>query len=390
MSQQTISFPNKLQVLVFSGCLGLSLTHHRFTPLFLIVSIFLETLLYISIQLSLPDYDDVVLGVRSETSGESTVRSNLVGNAGSRPISEAKQPWACPVLGWGTTGEAHVLYSFDHHFIFIDDPHSEVRAFLRFPHCAKYCLQAQPPRNSSLDSSTFSYSPLDPFTSPRRLFSSPFRAGSGLPCLWVRFPHSPCCTRSSPLSLHPPISSSHVISTSGYLSRSRSTSQSISILSIIFSLLCAQATLAFPSSISASLLHTLISPSHACVFRTIGPISPPSLSEAHARSLSLRGLLVRSLSPCPPSFLYYLFLGWVLSLWLSLSLFRPRLGVFSLALALLIHKKQLQPSFARSLSSFLSLTLTCFGWQSLSLSRALSAYSVGSISSQPPSFTHSP
>ena len=52
------------------------------------------------------------LGVRSETSGESTVRSNLVGNAGSRPISEAKQPWACPVLGWGTTGEAHVLYSF--------------------------------------------------------------------------------------------------------------------------------------------------------------------------------------------------------------------------------------------------------------------------------------
>ena len=51
------------------------------------------------------------LGVRSETSGELTVRSNLVGNAGSRPISEAKQPWACPVLGWGTTGEAHVLYS---------------------------------------------------------------------------------------------------------------------------------------------------------------------------------------------------------------------------------------------------------------------------------------
>ena len=49
--------------------------------------------------------------MRSETSGESTVRSNLVGNAGSRPISEAKQPWACPVLGWGTTGEAHVLYS---------------------------------------------------------------------------------------------------------------------------------------------------------------------------------------------------------------------------------------------------------------------------------------
>ena len=52
-----------------------------------------------------------LLGARSETSREATVRSNLVGNAGSRPISEAKQPWACPVLGWGTTGEAHVLYS---------------------------------------------------------------------------------------------------------------------------------------------------------------------------------------------------------------------------------------------------------------------------------------
>ena len=53
-------------------------------------------------------------GVRNETSGESTVRSNLVGNAGSRPISEAKQPWACPVLAWGTSGEAHVLYSFQY------------------------------------------------------------------------------------------------------------------------------------------------------------------------------------------------------------------------------------------------------------------------------------
>ena len=42
---------------------------------------------------------------------EFSVRSYLVGNAGSRPISEAKQPWACLVLRWGTTGEAHVLYS---------------------------------------------------------------------------------------------------------------------------------------------------------------------------------------------------------------------------------------------------------------------------------------
>jgi hypothetical protein len=46
-----------------------------------------------------------------------SVRSYLVGNAGSRPISEAKQPWACLVLGWGTTGEAHVLYSLLHFWL---------------------------------------------------------------------------------------------------------------------------------------------------------------------------------------------------------------------------------------------------------------------------------
>jgi hypothetical protein len=77
---------------------------------------------------------------------------------------------------------------------------------------------------------SFSSSPLDPFTSPRRLCSCPFRAGSGLPCLWVRFPHSPCCTRSSPLSpssyifischLHLPIDKSkyllHTLSSSAY------------------------------------------------------------------------------------------------------------------------------------------------------------------------------
>ena len=40
----------------------------------------------------------------------------------------------------------------------------------------------------------------DPF---RPLFSCPFRAGSGLPFLWVRFPHSPSCKSSSPLPLHP-------------------------------------------------------------------------------------------------------------------------------------------------------------------------------------------
>ena len=49
-----------------------------------------------------------------DTPQESSVRSYLIGNAGSRrtrPISEAKQPWACLVFIWGTTGEAHVLYS---------------------------------------------------------------------------------------------------------------------------------------------------------------------------------------------------------------------------------------------------------------------------------------
>ena len=88
-------------------------TSRRFTLSLLKNSIFLETLLCYNFSLhqSLPS----LLGARSETSGEATVRSNLVGNAGSRPISEAKQPWACPVLGWGTTGEAHVLYSFLKH-----------------------------------------------------------------------------------------------------------------------------------------------------------------------------------------------------------------------------------------------------------------------------------
>lgn len=51
----------------------------------------------------------VAMGIASSL--ELSVRSYLVGNAGSRPISEAKQPWACLVLRWGTTGEAHVLYS---------------------------------------------------------------------------------------------------------------------------------------------------------------------------------------------------------------------------------------------------------------------------------------
>ena len=52
-----------------------------------------------------------VARVRLTPSEGLSVRSYQVGNAGSRPISEAKQPWACLVLTWGTSGEAHVLYS---------------------------------------------------------------------------------------------------------------------------------------------------------------------------------------------------------------------------------------------------------------------------------------
>ena len=61
---------------------------------------------------------------------ESSVRSYLVGNAGSRPISEAKQPWACLVLRWGTTGEAHVLYSLPN-IIFHVKMMTWVRLYLR-------------------------------------------------------------------------------------------------------------------------------------------------------------------------------------------------------------------------------------------------------------------
>ena len=84
-------------------------THtYRFT-----LSLSLNSSQHLSLSDSVPIQCE--LDARSETSREPTVRSNLVGNAGSRPISEAKQPWACPVLGWGTTGEAHVLYSFSSH-----------------------------------------------------------------------------------------------------------------------------------------------------------------------------------------------------------------------------------------------------------------------------------
>ncbi len=124
------------------------------------LSIFLEPFLsYFFIQLSLPDYCDVVLDARSETSRESTVRSNLVGNAGSRPISEAKQPWACPVLGWGTTGEAHVLYSFSSNFISVAirtlrSARSSISDTVCFPAIHKYFEGSVPCSRSTLNTSS--------------------------------------------------------------------------------------------------------------------------------------------------------------------------------------------------------------------------------------------
>ena len=110
-------------------------------------------------QLSLPDYGDVVLGARSETSRESTVRSNLVGNAGSRPISEAKQPWACPVLGWGTTGEAHVLYSFSSKLFSVAirtlrSTRSSISDTVCFPAIPKYFEGSVPCSRSTLNTSS--------------------------------------------------------------------------------------------------------------------------------------------------------------------------------------------------------------------------------------------
>ena len=122
---------------------------------------------------SLPSAEELGrLGVRSETSGELTVRSNLVGNAGSRPISEAKQPWACPVLGWGTTGEAHVLYSTPISSKSYAAEWSEVRTSsvtLSSSHLVVFCPPLSPPA----------------LLVPRSSFSSRpdlcFSAGSGLP-----------------------------------------------------------------------------------------------------------------------------------------------------------------------------------------------------------------
>ena len=134
--------------------------------------------------------------MRSETSGELTVRSNLVGNAGSRPISEAKQPWACPVLGWGTTGEAHVLYSTPISSKSYAAEWSEVRTSsvtLSSSHLVVFCppLSLRPP----------SFVPRSSFSSRPDLC---FSAGSGLP--WkgvVRF-HPASLLSCSPYLLSPP------------------------------------------------------------------------------------------------------------------------------------------------------------------------------------------
>ena len=193
-----------------------------------------------------------MLGARSETSRESTVRSNLVGNAGSRPISEAKQPWACPVLGWGTTGEAHVLYSFYPTFS-IDHPHSEVRAFRRIPHFCPHLTSTLAKSLTHSQAQSLTVAVFDPF---RPLFSCPFRAGSGLPFLWVRFPHSPC-TCSSPLPLHPIYIA--ISSPRPDISRSRSTSLSVSILSHLQRALYSSHP-CFSLSISLPLISILVSP----------------------------------------------------------------------------------------------------------------------------------
>ena len=91
--------------------------------------------------------------------------------------------------------------------LFYDNPHSEVRAFRRIPYSCPHLTSTLAKSLTPAQAQSLTVAVLDPF---RPLFSCPFRAGSGLPFLWVRFPHSPC-TCSSPLPLHPIyISSSHL------------------------------------------------------------------------------------------------------------------------------------------------------------------------------------
>ena len=137
------------------------------------------------------------LGVRSETSGESTVRSNLVGNAGSRPISEAKQPWACPVLGWGTTGEAHVLYSTSQkNHMMVSGLRSARSGAL--PHLAVFARQR-----------ALCVSPLSPLSSLSRLSIISLSISSRLVILGWQWSASPGVVRfhpglSSPYRIPPP------------------------------------------------------------------------------------------------------------------------------------------------------------------------------------------
>ena len=109
--------------------------------------------------------------------------------------------------------------------LFYDNPHSEVRAFRRIPYSCPHLTSTLAKSLTPAQAQSLTVAVFDPF---RPLFSCPFRAGSGLPFLWVRFPHSPCTFSSPlPLPLHP-ISSSHL---HVRISRSRSTSPSIFILS---------------------------------------------------------------------------------------------------------------------------------------------------------------
>ena len=136
--------------------------------------------------------------MRSETSGESTVRSNLVGNAGSRPISEAKQPWACPVLGWGTTGEAHVLYSTSQkNHMMVSGLRSARSGAL--PHLAVFARQR----------ALCGVSPLSPLSSLSRLSIISLSISSRLVILGWQWSASPGVVRfhpglSSPYRIPPP------------------------------------------------------------------------------------------------------------------------------------------------------------------------------------------
>ena len=153
--------------------------------------------------------------------------------------------------------------------LFYDIPHSEVRAFRRIPYSC--------PHLTSTLAKSLTVAVFDPF---RPLFSCPFRAGSGLPFLWVRFPHSPCTFSSPlPLPLHP-ISSSHL---HVRISRSRSTSPSVSILSHLQRALYTSHP-CFSLSIPLPLISILVSPHR---LHTVTSRTTPRLSEQLYKSLCI-------------------------------------------------------------------------------------------------------